>query len=157
MTYLEYRNRPFLTVYSRRPERVAENLTLIATYNPTDRSAIEVDAALLRRLRVLSFAPSIEQLAEMLAGRGLPGRVITALQHLFTQCRLQHGDDYEYLMPFGHGIFADVSTERPDLYRLWKERIIHMLRRPLADPHAFTRTISDNYPWKNEAFSVPSQ
>lgn len=54
MTFVEDRSRPFTTVYSRRPIKVAENLILLSTYNPTDRSALEVDSALLRRLRVLS-------------------------------------------------------------------------------------------------------
>src|SRR5579862_5124145 len=33
MTYLEYRDRPFVSVYSRQPVYVAPNLTILATYN----------------------------------------------------------------------------------------------------------------------------
>jgi len=148
MTYLEYRNRPFLTVYSRRPVYIAENLTVIATYNPTDRSAIEVDSALLRRLRVLTFAPSEAQLAEMLNGRNLSAAVISQLQGIFQQCRQKFLDSYEHAMPFGHGVFSDVAAESPDLHRLWVERIVHLLRRPLVDPHPFTAVITANYPWR---------
>src|SRR5712691_3571961 len=57
MTYLEYRDRPFISLYSRRPIYIAKNLTVLATYNPADRSAIEVDNALLRRMRIISFLP----------------------------------------------------------------------------------------------------
>jgi|DewCreStandDraft_4_1066084.scaffolds.fasta_scaffold07785_5 hypothetical protein len=147
MTYVEHRDRPFLTVYSRRPVKVAENLTIIATYNPTDRSAIEIDSALLRRLRVIDFPPSTEQLAEMLKKTALPPKVVAQLQRVFTACKDHFTADYEHLMPFGHGIFADVKAEVPDLNRLWEERIRHIVRRPLIDPHPFADLIEQEYPW----------
>lgn len=120
MTYVEHRERPFLTIYSRRPVRVAENLTILATFNPTDRSAINIDAALLRRLRIIQCLPSTEQLAEMLTGPGrkLRAEVIAKLQDLFRACERAPSRDHK-MMPFGHGIFADVREERPDLHELW--------------------------------------
>lgn len=154
LTYLEYRDRPFYTVYSRRPVYVARNLTVLATYNPTDRSALEIDAALIRRLRVLRTPPSPEQLDEMLQGRGLRPQVIERLKRVFLACK-EAFPDYEYLMPFGHGVFADVQQERPDLHRLYVERIEHFLRRPLADPHPFTEVIEANYPWRDSAYVEP--
>jgi 5-methylcytosine-specific restriction endonuclease McrBC GTP-binding regulatory subunit McrB len=154
MTYLEHRERPFVTIYSRRPIYVASNLTLLATFNPTDRSAIEIDAALLRRLRIMGFPPSIEQLSEMLAGSGISQDVVNKIQNIFTQCKAKNPDSYDHLMPFGHGIFADVTNEQPDLYRLWVERIVHLLKRPLVDPHPFTDVISASYPWKDPKFKV---
>jgi MoxR-like ATPase len=155
MTYLEHRERPFVTIYSRRPIYVAPNLTLLATFNPTDRSAIEIDAALLRRLRIMSFPPSIEQLREMLTGSVIPDPAVKKIQDIFTQCKAKYPDTYDYLMPFGHGIFADVHDEQPDLYRLWVERIVHLLKRPLVDPHPFTDVITANYPWKDPNFKLP--
>jgi len=71
LTFVEHRDRHFMTVYSRRPVKVAENLTILATYNPTDRTAIDLDNALIRRLRIIRFPPCVEQLSEMLEGRGL--------------------------------------------------------------------------------------
>jgi hypothetical protein len=149
MTYIEHRDRPFLTVYSRRPVRVAENVTILATYNPTDRSAIDIDGALLRRLRIIDFPPSTDQLEEMLNGEGLSGNVIDQLKRIFTTCHETFGADYEHLMPFGHGIFADVKAETPDLNRLWIERIRHLIRRPLVDPHPFADVIEQAYPWRD--------
>lgn len=148
LTYLEYRDRPFFTVYSRRPVSVAKNLTVLATYNPTDRSALEIDSALIRRLRILRMPPSTDQLAEMLQGRDIRPEVVNKLKGLFTTCK-QAFADYEYMMPFGHGLFTDVQHERPDLYRLYVERIEHFLRRPLADPHPYADLIDANYPWRN--------
>jgi 5-methylcytosine-specific restriction endonuclease McrBC GTP-binding regulatory subunit McrB len=152
MTYIEHRERTFLTVYSRRPVRVAQNLTIVATYNPTDRSAIEIDGALLRRLRIIDFSPSTEQLSEMLGKNKIDEKVIDRLKMIFSDCKSKFPKHYEYQMPFGHGIFADINAESPDLYRLWMERIRHMLRRPLMEPHMFTDVIEQAYPWRNKAF-----
>ena len=154
MTYLEHRDRPFLTIYSRQPVKIAQNLTLLATFNPTDRSAIELDSALTRRLRIIGFPPDIDQLSEMLSATTLSQDVIHKLRDLFVTCRAQFGEQFENLMPFGHGIFADVRDEVPDLHRLWVERIEHLLRRPLIEPHPFTDVIEKNYPWRNSTYSV---
>lgn len=154
LTYLEFRDRPFFTVYSRRPVYVAPNLIVLATYNPVDRSALEVDAALLRRMRVISFAPDADQLKEMLDGRDLKENVIARLQTLFAVCRERFGQDFERAMPFGHGIFADVREEA-DLHRLWEERIRHMLFPPLQQPHAFASVIVENFPWRDAAYREP--
>jgi len=152
LTYLEYRGkRPFYTVYSRKPVYISENLFILATYNPMDRSAIEVDSALLRRLRVLSFPPDTSQLREMLLANGLPANVIDRLGAMFDACRKAHGDDYELGMPFGHGLFAEVHAE-DDLTLLYKQRIRYILRRPLLEPHPFTATIEKHYPWTIPGF-----
>jgi len=155
MTYLEHRERPFTTVYSRRPVRIANNLTILATYNPTDRSAIDIDAALLRRLRIIQCPPSTEQLGEMLKD-ALPAHVTARLKKIFTQCAEKRKKEFEYLMPFGHGIFADIGTEAPDLYRLWDERIRHILYRPLVEPAPFADIIEKHYPWSAADYREPS-
>lgn len=147
MTYLEHRDRPFISVYSRRPIYIAKNLTILATYNPTDRTAIELDSALIRRLRIVRFPPSGEQLSEMLADKLSPN-VLAKLQAIFSECAKRFGAEYEHLMPFGHGVFAEVTAEAPDLHLLWKERIEHLLRRPLVEPHPFTDAIEELYPWR---------
>jgi AAA domain (dynein-related subfamily) len=154
MTFLEDRTRPFTTVYKKRPVRVAPNLILLSTYNPTDRSALEVDSALLRRLRVIQFPPDEGQLEDMLAAT-IPPQVITRIKVLFQIVKAKHDAEYEYQMPFGHGIFAEVRQERPDLYQLWEERIRHMLRRPLVQPHPFYDTIRAAYPWTAPDYSEP--
>ncbi len=151
MTYLEHRDRPFVTVYSRKPVQIAKNLTVLATYNPTDRSAIELDTALIRRLRIIRCPPSTEQLEEMLSGTQISDKVVAKLQEIFKICSTKFPDQYEHLMPFGHGIFADVKDEQPDLHRLWVERIQHLLRRPLIEPHPFANVIEECYPWRDPA------
>lgn len=147
MTYIEYRDRPFLTVYSRRPVYVASNLVILATYNPTDRSALEIDTALLRRMRIIQCPPSPQQLQEMLRDSRLDPATVVQLQEIFIACERAFPTDYAYLMPFGHGVFADVQAPYPDLHKLWTERLQFMLRRPLVEPHPFTGVIEGHYPW----------
>ena len=156
MTYLEHRDRSFVTLYSRKPVHVAENLVLLATYNPTDRTALNLDEALIRRLRIIRFPPSVEQLAEMLSKGELSDAVVERLKSIFRECERRFPTDYEHMMPFGHGVFADVTTEIPDLHRLWVEQISHLLRRPLLEPHPFTNVIEEAYPWRVANFSVGS-
>lgn len=151
MTFIEDRRRAFTPTYSRRPVRIAKNLRVIVTFNPTDRSALDIDNALLRRLRIVDFPPDEVQLAEMLDGILEPA-ALERLTELFPAVREQHPELYEHQMPFGHGIFSEVKTEHPDLHDLWHSRIRHMLRRPLVAPHPLTNAIERAYPWIDPSF-----
>jgi hypothetical protein len=156
LTYVEHRERQFTTLFSRRSINVAKRLTILATFNPIDRSAIDIDGALLRRLRIIDFPPDVDQLMEMLYGNEVPNHVITKIAAVFLACRNQHSADYEWLMPFGHGIFAEVKNEG-DLHSLWHQRLKRLLYRPLLDPHPFADTIAAHYPWREAAeFRIPT-
>lgn len=148
LTYIEHRDRPLTTLYRRSQVRVAKNLRIIATYNPADRTALDLDQALLRRLRIIDFPPDVGQLDEMLADTELSAVAKAKLSTLFTECQRVFEHDFASQMPFGHGIFAEVRAESPDLYDLWRERIVHMLRRPQLEPHPLTDVIEENYPWR---------
>ena len=152
MTYVEHRERYMVPAYSKIPVPIARNLVILATYNPTDRSAIAFDTALLRRMRILWCPPDPVQLEEMLSGRDLADAVVALLKELFSGCKQAHEADYQHLMPFGHGIFAQVREEVPDLHDLWRDRINHMLYRPLLEPHPFSKTIESLYPWTDPDF-----
>lgn len=159
LTYVEHRERQFTTLFSRRSINVARKLTILATFNPIDRSAIDIDGALLRRLRIIDFPPDVDQLMEMLRGNEVPDPVIEKIADVFRACNKQHETNYEWLMPFGHGIFAEVKNEG-DLHSLWHQRLRRILYRPLLDPHPFADTIAENYPWRKAAefrISVPPE
>ena len=149
LTYVEYRGEhdEFTTMYEReKTTRIAPNLAVLATYNPTDRSAVNLDAAIIRRLRVLSFPPSVDLLREILTGNGVDIAVIDKLVEMFEACRERATDRFEQVMPFGHALFSWVTTER-DLYDLWHEELRHLLLRPRAPQHELYDTIRDHYPW----------
>jgi 5-methylcytosine-specific restriction protein B len=154
LTYIEYRGEEdtFMTIYDRAEEkRIAPNLAILATYNPTDSSAVSVDAALLRRMRVLDFPPSIPLLRELLSDNGVDGAVVDQLISLFDKCREQVGEDrFAESMPFGHAVFAAVTSE-VDLYPLWCQELKPMLVRPHTPPHELYETIRENFPWHRSA------
>jgi 5-methylcytosine-specific restriction protein B len=154
LTYIEYRGEgdTFVTLYDREEEkRIAPNLAILATYNPTDSSAVSVDAALLRRMRVLDFAPSIPLLRELLSDNGVDDAVIAQLVALFDKCREQVGEDrFSETMPFGHAVFATVTSEA-DLYPLWCQELKPMLIRPHTPPHELYETIRENFSWHRSA------
>jgi Mrp family chromosome partitioning ATPase len=160
LTYVEYRGEDdtFTTIYDRKKEtRIASNLAILATYNPTDSSAVNVDSALLRRMRILDFPPSVDLLAEILADNGVDERVIGQLQAMFEACREMVGADrFAERMPFGHAVFASV-TQEADLYPLWHEELVRMLVRPHTPPHELYETIVEHYPWQERpGFRLPS-
>jgi 5-methylcytosine-specific restriction protein B len=154
LTYIEHRHRQFFTLFSRRAVRIAKNLTIIATFNPVDRSAIDIDDALLRRLRIIDMPPDTDQLSEMLDRNKLPPHITLALRRVFDDCRANFQTDYETLMPFGHGVFADISKEE-QLNPLWHQRIRRMLYRPLLGPHPFAEVIERAFPWRDAAYKAP--
>lgn len=154
LTYIEHRGRPMTTLYGRVPVPIEENVRVIATYNPADRTALDLDAAMLRRLRIIDFPPDVAQLDEMLTGKPLSAAAKSQLRKVFTECEKEFKNDFAHSMPFGHGIFAEVNNEVPDLYDLWRERIVHMLRRPQLEPHPFTDVIEAQYPWRNPTYTA---
>lgn len=152
MTFVEYRDRVFETPVTRRRIKIAKNLTILATMNPQDRSALEVDDALIRRLRLVECPPSTQQLKEMLDG--VPQQIVDGLVSLFENCRSRHAETFGDLMPFGHGLFKGVSTEA-DLVDLWQTQVRYLLRRnPQVAPHPYAQDIEELYPWKQEPASL---
>lgn len=155
LTYVEHRNRSFETMFSRTSVQVASNLVLMTTFNPTDRSAINIDDALLRRMRIIDFLPDADQLEEMLAGRALASHVLRKIGDIFRECESVHRELYASRMPFGHGVFSEVQEES-DLHSLWHQRLQRILYRPGQDPHEFAETIERAYPWaKSPDYALP--
>jgi 5-methylcytosine-specific restriction protein B len=150
MTYIEHRDRVFRTPVRRRELRVAPNLVVLATMNPRDRSALELDEAIIRRLRIVECPPDVEQLREMFPDGMAEVEDVVAL---FEGVRAQHPDTFESLMPFGHGMFAGVRGPA-DLHDLWHQRIKHLLERPSAPHHPFAKAIKSRYPWHAPEFAV---
>jgi 5-methylcytosine-specific restriction protein B len=106
-------------------------------------------------LRIIDCPPDTGQLLEMLKDSNLSDSAKGRLVRLFETCRREHADEYATFMPFGHGVFADVVDERPDLYLLWQQRLVHMLRPPGRQPHPFIETIEAAYPWRDPAYAEP--
>lgn len=147
LTYVEYRDRLFETPITRKRVKIARNLTIVATMNPLDRSALELDDALIRRLQIIECPPSVEQLREMLSGK-LPPSAVDKLAAVFDECKKRFPGTFAEQMPFGHGLFAGVASEE-DLKSLWHHRVKHILQRtPQVPAHPFAKAITEMYPWR---------
>lgn len=121
LTYIErsYRQEQFTLPFSGRPFSVPENLVIIGTMNPYDRSVAQVDAAFVRRFDHVDVSPSRE-VAESLLERGGG----------FTQGQISDigawFETTQRLVPFGigHSFFAEVKSI-DHLKLVWEYRMRH--------------------------------
>jgi 5-methylcytosine-specific restriction protein B len=142
LTYIEYRGRRF-TIPSGREVRLAPNLVFLTTYNPMDRSALELDDALIRRLRVISIPPSAEALSILLPAT-TPAEIAfknSLVSHYARLCS-NYSPDSVTPLPFGHAVFRNLKTI-VELRSLWDEQLKFLLRRPSLPPHPLADEIEE--------------
>lgn len=124
LTYLEvdHRNREFALAYSGTKTFVPENVVVIATANPYDRSVGELDDALIRRFVMRDFPPDVTLLEKQLKSNGTGDELISRLLNVFglINDRMPSG--------FGHSHFWKIRTEE-DFRTLWTSRIRFLLKR----------------------------
>ncbi len=124
LTYIEgsYRNKEFALAYSRDKTYVPDNVIIIATANPYDRSVSELDDALLRRFTIREFPPNATLLEKHLLEVGVDAPFVQRLVHVFgmINARLPNG--------FGHAHFWNVRDE-DDFRKLWDARVSFLLKR----------------------------
>ncbi len=138
LTYIEHRDRTFRLALSQEEERIAPNLRVIATMNPRDRSAINLDVAIARRLYRIELQGSEEALRTMLKGKLDPGHLASLLAWY---------REYAALLPFGHGVFSQVSNV-DDLRDVWQGTMIHMMSDAVGAVREPYARAADAYPWK---------
>lgn len=119
LTYIErnYRDDTFILPFSGRPFTIPNNLVLIGTMNPYDRSVAQIDAAFVRRFDHIEVAPSREVVETLLEnGGGFTAEQITDIGAWF--------DNVQKMVPFGlgHSFFADVQNV-DHLKLVWKYRM----------------------------------
>ncbi|RWB44794.1 MAG: AAA family ATPase [Mesorhizobium sp.] len=119
LTYLErsYRGEAVTLPFSGDPLRIPENLLMVGTMNPHDRSVSHIDAAFVRRFDHIQIEPSREALEDMLDERGMPQEQVDLITDWFD--RIQ-----KMFLPLGlgHAVFADV-TDIDTLKVIWRYRI----------------------------------
>lgn len=121
LTYLEpdYRNTTFTLAYSARQSfSIPENITVIATMNPFDRSVAEIDSALDRRFTKLRFGPDPEALRQILLDKGAQSDFVDEVISLFTELQ-----DQLPVGGIGHAYFKDV-IDRESLRRTWEHELV---------------------------------
>lgn len=146
LTHIEYRGRGFKTPFGR-TFTLAPNLVFLGTMNPQDRSALELDDAILRRFRTIKILPSADEAADVLrkslenGGETTEEReLIAAVHKLFADTQAAFPEDYSEQMPFGPWLFKGVRHwESLDL--LWEQQIEQLIKRPGGTRHPFYDTI----------------
>ena len=144
LTYVEYRDRAFVVPALGKSISLAPNLVIIATMNPADRSVINMDDALVRRLRQITVPRNTGALRAILGASGMPDMLRDSVCAWFESLP----ED----APFGHGLFVDVAREQ-DLYRLWHEQLIYFLRRGGISVYPDPSAIEDGYLWRRPEFA----
>jgi hypothetical protein len=142
LTYIEHRTRTFQLPSGRRV-RLAPNLTFLATFNPLDRTALELDDAVIRRLRILELPPS-EQHFDSLVRPESPREQHFSLvmRDEFKALIDKLGAGWDGDLPFGHAVFKGVKSEK-ELQTLWDQQLRFLLRRPGLPPHASHDAVRD--------------
>lgn len=127
LTYLEtdYRNVEFTLPYSGGKAALPDNLVVLATANPFDRSVTDMDDALLRRFWVIELEPSDKVLRLHLTDKKIDENVISRTVQVFSLLNkaFPHG--------FGHTNFLKV-TSVDDLASVWMGRVRLALRRAMS-------------------------
>jgi len=148
LTYVEYRDRAFTVPALNRSVTLAPNLIILATMNPADRSVINMDDALVRRLRQITVPRSTTALRTILSGAGMPDDLRERVCDWFDALP----DD----APFGHGLFVDVATEQ-DLHQVWHEQLAFFIRRGGISVYPDPAAIEDGYIWRRPEYSNASE
>ena len=134
LTYLEqgYRDKEFTLAISGSVTSLPDNLVVLATANPFDRSVTDLDDALLRRFTVIMMEPDKALLESHLKEHGVEQRVLTRTLRLFEILK------DAFPAGFGHTSFLDVRTIE-DLDDVWTGRVQLGLQRALFhDRQRFT-------------------
>jgi hypothetical protein len=145
LTYLEkgHRNRQFSLAYSGKQISLPDNVVVIATANPFDRSVGELDDALVRRFVMREFLPSEEALKRHLEQSKVDTNFANRLLHVFKVINAQHP------VGFGHSHFWNVRSEE-DFQTLRSSRIRFLLSRAFSYDQdgllALNADISDVFP-----------
>nr|WP_314842128.1 AAA family ATPase [uncultured Microbacterium sp.] len=140
LTYIEYRHRPFEVPALGREVQIPDNLVIIATMNPADRSVIALDDALVRRLRQIPVNADANALDKILAASGMESPLRDSVVEWFSALP----DD----SPFGHGVFVGASNEN-DLRELWDESLRHFLRRGNVTVYPDAEKVERGYSWRH--------
>lgn len=144
LTYVEYRDRAFRVPALNRTVRLAPNLVILATMNPADRSVINMDDALVRRLRQITVAPSTDALSRILTSAGMSDSLRDKVCGWFEALPAD--------VPFGHGLFVGVTSER-DLHQLWHEQLTFFLHRGGISVYPDPSAIEDGYVWRRPEYA----
>lgn len=123
LTYIEHRGRRFRYAISQEESTIPANLVVIATMNPRDKSAAQLDSAVRRRLHYIDVGPSEVALESMLSDKISP-ELMLELKSWYSRWRS--------ILPFGHGAFSHAEDEA-GLWEVWSGTCVRLLENGLGE------------------------
>jgi uncharacterized protein (DUF2461 family) len=128
---LEYREQAVTLPYSRRSFRLPDNLFVLATMNPLDRSAVALDQALRRRFSFVDMPADAAILAKWLeehppaedAGETFGPRVVRLFDELNRRLARDLGSEKQ----IGHSFFMVPDLDPEKLAAVWDHHVRPML------------------------------
>lgn len=128
---LEYRDQAITLPYSRREFRLPENLFVLATMNPLDRSAVTLDHALRRRFSFVDMPADAKVLASWLDSRAgaeppdpaFAPRVVLLFEELNRRLARDLGPDRQV----GHSFFMVPELDPDKLAAVWTHHVRPLL------------------------------
>jgi hypothetical protein len=143
LTYVEHRDRKFRFSTSQEESAIPRNLVIIATLNPKDKSASQLDSAITRRLHYVDILPSVSALKTMLESRLSP-TLLGALTDWYQR--------WHTLLPFGHGVFAD-AIDDASVLEIWEGTCLRLLENALGEIDEIYRESMEAFPCKRSSAS----
>ncbi|MDY3551578.1 DUF2461 family protein [Gemmata sp. JC717] len=124
---LEYRDQAITLPYSRREFRLPENVFVLATMNPLDRSAVSLDHALRRRFSFVDMPADAGVLASWLESRAgaepadptFNPRVVLLFEELNRRLARDLGPDRQ----IGHSFFMVPELDHDKLAAVWTHHV----------------------------------
>jgi 5-methylcytosine-specific restriction protein B len=127
LTYIEptYRNVTFTLSYSGEKARIPDNLIIVGTVNPYDRSVAEMDDAFVRRFHMIEFRGDQNKLRLKLEEDGASSDLVNRILHFYStvSAALPNG--------FGQAHFYGCSN-REDVLARWNGRLKFLVSRALT-------------------------
>lgn len=127
---LEYRDQAVTLPYSKRPFRLPDNLFVVATMNPLDRSAVTLDLALRRRFSFVDMPADAAVLASWLEGHAPDStdptfgpRVVRLFEELNRRLARDLGSDKQV----GHSFFMVPGLNAEKLSAVWDHHVRPLL------------------------------
>ena len=139
LTYVEHRGRRFKYSLSQDDSSIPSNLVILATMNPRDKSALQLDSAVRRRLHQVDVGGSVEALRAMIDGK-------LAADQRDALCTWYN--DWKAVLPFGHGIFAG-AVDYQGVVELWEATGVRMLQNALGEIDERFKAAAEAFPCKN--------
>jgi hypothetical protein len=120
LTYIEHRDKKFILPYSARVAFVPDNLVILGTMNPYDKSVADLDQALQRRFEYVPMIPDSGLLQRLLDEAGAPNDLAKAIQSFFVELQSKCPNR------IGHAYFQGISSwsQMPALWRRKLQRVL---------------------------------